>query len=56
MERRGEVSAGAKGGRGVLPWPQGQLGVGWTWLLTITQNIPPAFFITNLKLPFQSLL
>lgn len=30
--------------------------MGWTGLLTITQSIAPAFLITDLKLPFQSLL
>lgn len=35
---------------------KGQLGMGWTGLLTITQSFSPAFSITDLELPFQSLL
>lgn len=31
-----------------------QLGMGWMWLLMITQDIPPAFFITSPKLPFRA--
>lgn len=53
-ERRGQCWG--KGGRRFLPRSKEQLGMGWTWLLTSTQNIYPAFFATNLKLPFQSLL